>query len=185
MPTPDFNGVRSLEITIWLVAATGTGGPSIFHLRSAPPQKRQVKMYKLVFFWWSAACHRLFPEIFGLPPKLIMGSKGWTFIYIVKGNFSKIVYFKGTIRKFLNMVAAHIEGLRHPHAYLTHFFHVNVPLIFYFFSWSSLKRAGKTGRKFIRATPIFFVFVNCSMNAFCLIILRLSFVWIDFCLAAV
>jgi hypothetical protein len=32
----------------------------------------------------------------------------------VKGNFSKIVDFKGTIRKMLNMVAAHIEGLRHP-----------------------------------------------------------------------
>jgi hypothetical protein len=35
-------------------------------------------------------------------------------IYIVKGNFSKVVAFKEAIRKFLNMVAAHIEGLRYP-----------------------------------------------------------------------
>jgi hypothetical protein len=35
-------------------------------------------------------------------------------IYIVNVNFSKIVAFKGMIRKCLNMVAVHIEGLRHP-----------------------------------------------------------------------
>jgi hypothetical protein len=35
-------------------------------------------------------------------------------IHIVKVNYWKIVVFKGTIRKFLNMVAVHIEGLRHP-----------------------------------------------------------------------
>jgi hypothetical protein len=34
--------------------------------------------------------------------------------YIVKVNFWKIVAFKGMIRKFLNMVAVHIEGMRHP-----------------------------------------------------------------------
>jgi hypothetical protein len=33
-------------------------------------------------------------------------------IHIVNVNFSKIVAFKGTIRKVLNVVAAHIEGLR-------------------------------------------------------------------------
>jgi hypothetical protein len=33
------------------------------------------------------------------------------------------------IRKFLNVIAAHIEGLRYPpYAYMTHFFRVNVPL---------------------------------------------------------
>jgi hypothetical protein len=45
----------------------------------------------------------------------------------VKANFFKIVAFKGTIRKFVNMVAAHIEGSWHP-AYLKHYFHVSVPL---------------------------------------------------------
>jgi hypothetical protein len=46
-----------------------------------------------------------------------------------RNNFLKIVTFKRTIRKFLNMLAVHIEGTKHPpYAYLTHFFHVNVPL---------------------------------------------------------
>jgi hypothetical protein len=35
-------------------------------------------------------------------------------IYIVDVNFSKIVAFEGTIIKFLNMVAVHTEGTRHP-----------------------------------------------------------------------
>jgi hypothetical protein len=40
------------------------------------------------------------------------GAKDKISIYIVKGNFKKIVAFKGTIRKFLNM------GLRpSPHSY--------------------------------------------------------------------
>jgi hypothetical protein len=44
-------------------------------------------------------------------------------------DFFKLVTFKGTIRKFLNVVAAHIEGLRYPpYAYLTRSFRVNVPL---------------------------------------------------------
>jgi hypothetical protein len=34
----------------------------------------------------------------------------------VKGDFSKIVDFKVTIRKILNMAAAHIEDLRPPPA---------------------------------------------------------------------
>jgi hypothetical protein len=43
-------------------------------------------------------------------------------------NFSKIVAFKGTIRKFLNIVAVHIEGLRHPAICLFDtLFGVNVP----------------------------------------------------------
>jgi hypothetical protein len=41
----------------------------------------------------------------------------------------KIVAFKRTIRQFLNTLAVHNEGIRHPpYAYLTHFFCVNVPL---------------------------------------------------------
>jgi hypothetical protein len=42
-------------------------------------------------------------------------------IHIVNVNFPKIVAFKGAIRKFINVVAAHIEGLRYsplpPYAY--------------------------------------------------------------------
>jgi hypothetical protein len=41
-------------------------------------------------------------------------SGGGAFTYIVQVNFSKIVTSKGTIRKFFNMVAVHIEGSRHP-----------------------------------------------------------------------
>jgi hypothetical protein len=45
--------------------------------------------------------------------------------------YVKIVAFK-TIRKFLNTLAVHIEGLRHPPphmlTFLTHFFGVSVPL---------------------------------------------------------
>jgi hypothetical protein len=51
-------------------------------------------------------------------------------ILIVKRNFSKIVPFKRAIRKFLNMVAAHIEGLRYPPICLFEtLFRVNVPLM--------------------------------------------------------
>jgi hypothetical protein len=64
-----------------------------------------------------------FPEIYGLPPFSIVGAKD-KFFYIVNVNFSKIVGFKGTIRTFLNVVAAHTED---PFAYWTHFFRVNVP----------------------------------------------------------
>jgi hypothetical protein len=35
-------------------------------------------------------------------------AKGNISIFIGKGKFSKIIAFKGAIRKFLNMVAAHI-----------------------------------------------------------------------------
>jgi hypothetical protein len=47
------------------------------------------------------------------------GGKGKISIYIVKENFLKIVAFKGLIRQFLNMVAAHIEVLMHPPHMLT------------------------------------------------------------------
>jgi hypothetical protein len=40
-----------------------------------------------------------------------------------------MVAFKRSLRKFLNMLAVHSEGIRHPpYAYLTHFSRVNVPL---------------------------------------------------------
>jgi hypothetical protein len=52
----------------------------------------------------------LIPEICGLPPSSIEGAKDKKSNYIVNVNFSKIGAFKETIRKFLNVVAAHIEG---------------------------------------------------------------------------
>jgi hypothetical protein len=59
-----------------------------FLLRSALSQERQVKMYKPVFMVISA-CHRLFPEIWGLPPLSLVGAKDKIPIYIIKVNFSK------------------------------------------------------------------------------------------------
>jgi hypothetical protein len=43
------------------------------------------------------------------------GAKDAISIYIVTVNFWKIVAFKRLIRKYLNMVAVHIEGLRYLH----------------------------------------------------------------------
>jgi hypothetical protein len=43
-----------------------------------------------------------------------VGAEDEISIYIVKVNFGKIVAFKGMIRKLFNVVAVHIEGLRHP-----------------------------------------------------------------------
>jgi hypothetical protein len=56
----------------------------------AHPRQRQVKMQKPVLYGGMA--------------------KSKISIYIVQ-VFSKIIAFKGTIRNFLNMVKAHIEGL--------------------------------------------------------------------------
>jgi hypothetical protein len=44
-------------------------------------------------------------------------------------TFSKILAFEGTIRKFLNMVAVHIEGSMHPPICLFEtLFRVSVPV---------------------------------------------------------
>jgi hypothetical protein len=58
------------------------------------------------FMWWFPVC----------PYKKQWVAKSKILIYIVKVIFffSKVVAFKGTIRKFLNMVAVHIEGPSHP-----------------------------------------------------------------------
>jgi hypothetical protein len=45
-------------------------------------------------------CHRLFTEICGLPTSQYREAKDTISIDIVKVNFSKIVAFKGKIRKF-------------------------------------------------------------------------------------
>jgi hypothetical protein len=75
------------------------------------------------------------PQAFSIDLRLatiiysIVGGQMINSIHIVSVNFSKIVAYKGTIRKYLNVVAAHIEGLGNPpSAYLTHFFRVNVSL---------------------------------------------------------
>jgi hypothetical protein len=59
-----------------------------------------------------------------------VGAKDKISIYLVNVSFSTILAFKGTIRKFLNVVAAHIEGQRYPpYAYFTHFFLGQCPFI--------------------------------------------------------
>jgi hypothetical protein len=63
-------------------------------------------MYKPVFMVISA-CHRLFPEIWGLPPLSLVGGKGQNSYLYNKGEFFKKT-FKGTIRKLLNVEAAHM-----------------------------------------------------------------------------
>jgi hypothetical protein len=73
--------------------------PPIFHLRSA-----QVKMQKPVL-----CC--------GFRSVLIENhvvEKSKVSVYTENVIFSNVVAFTGTIRKFLNMVAVHIEGRRHP-----------------------------------------------------------------------
>jgi hypothetical protein len=71
------------------------------------------------FMRWSPVCHYRKQWV----------ARGKFSIYIVKVNFSKVVAFTGTIRKFLNTLAVHIEGkASSPYALLTHFVRVNVPL---------------------------------------------------------
>jgi hypothetical protein len=67
--------------------------------RLAPPQERGKYTHKPVL------CGDLRPstKVYG------GGVKDKIFNYIVKGNFSKIIAFIGMIRKFLNMVEAHIR----------------------------------------------------------------------------
>jgi hypothetical protein len=106
--------VCSLEKNMCLAAATGTVSPPIFRLRSAHPQKRQIKTYIPVF---RVMCGR--PQAFYRDLRsatiVVYGGQRIKFLFIIANvNFSKIVAFKGTIRKFLNTAAVHIEGLRHP-----------------------------------------------------------------------
>jgi hypothetical protein len=54
---------------------------------------------------WSPICHHSKQWV----------AKGEVLIYIVKVNFSNIVAFEGTIRKYLNMVTVHIgDPMHHP-----------------------------------------------------------------------
>jgi hypothetical protein len=84
-----------------------------FSLPVCSPTREAGKNVQTVFFWCSAACHRLFPEICGLPLSSLLGAKD-KISYSCEWEFSKIVAFKSTIRKFLNVVAAHIRGLKFP-----------------------------------------------------------------------
>jgi hypothetical protein len=78
-----------------------TISPPHFHPRSAPPQERQIKH-----------TNRFFPVIRGLPQ--VFSVYLFTDLY-GKGEFlKKKLALKGMIRKFLNMVEVHIDGLRHP-----------------------------------------------------------------------
>jgi hypothetical protein len=80
------------------------------------------KNVKTGFFLWSAACQRLFPR--DLRPATIVsvgegvGGGGGQRIYVISiyvanGNLKKWA-FHGTIRRILNVLAAHSEGLHYP-----------------------------------------------------------------------
>jgi hypothetical protein len=68
------------------------------------PTGEAGKNAETIFMWW-------FPN--GLYRKQWV-AKIKILLYIVKVIFSKNLAFKGTIRIFLNMLAVHIEGPRHP-----------------------------------------------------------------------
>jgi hypothetical protein len=57
------------------------------------------------------------------PPGIAVQGKRFKRIYIDIKILLKIVAFKGTIRNFLNTLAVHLKGRRHPpKCFLTHFF---------------------------------------------------------------
>jgi hypothetical protein len=70
-----------------------------FSPRVCSPTGEAGRNVQTGFFLWSAVWHRLFPDICGLPPSSIVGGKGYKFFDAVSLNFSKIVAFRGTIRK--------------------------------------------------------------------------------------
>jgi hypothetical protein len=94
------------------------------------PTEKAGKNLQTVFSGWSAACHRLFTEIYSLPLSQYWGAKDKISFYIVNVNFTKIVAFKGTIRIFLNVVTVHIQSIRHPTPYIIiwHTFFLSVSL---------------------------------------------------------
>jgi hypothetical protein len=71
-------------------------------------------MYKPGFFRVICGLPQAFYKDMRPATFFIVGAKDLIYFYLVNVNFSKIVAFKGTIRIFLNMVAVHIEGLKHP-----------------------------------------------------------------------
>jgi hypothetical protein len=74
-----FYAICSLEKRICLTAVKGTVSPSIFRLRSAPPQERQEKTYKTVFFILICSLPQVFfvTEIYVLPLSPIVGVHGY------------------------------------------------------------------------------------------------------------
>jgi hypothetical protein len=121
--------VCHLVITLLLAAATGSVRPPTFRLRSAPPQERPVKTFIPVFFRLICGLPQAFYRDMRSATIVIMGGKWLKFHLYSACEFSKIVAFKGMIRKFLYIVAVHIEGLGIlPYAYYTQFFRVSVPL---------------------------------------------------------
>jgi hypothetical protein len=106
-----FSCTRSapLEKAIWLAAATGTARPPIFRFWSASPHERQVKMYNPVFLMICGV-----PQAFSRDLRSatnVCGAKDKISFHV---NFKKIITFKGTIRKILDVLAEHIECLRYP-----------------------------------------------------------------------
>jgi hypothetical protein len=96
--------------------ATGTVSPPFFRLhlasvakkglpRLAPPIGKAGRYSQTGFMQYSLNCHCRKQWV----------AKDKISIYIVKVNFSKIVDFKGMIRKFLIMVAVYIKGPWHSH----------------------------------------------------------------------
>jgi hypothetical protein len=112
-PTPDFSCIRSAPWRKQFDKRLPREQYAFF-ASSAPHTGEADKNVQTGFSRWSAVCHRSFPLICGLLPLSFVGAKDDFSIDKVKVNFWKITSFKGMIRKFLNMVAVHIEGIRHP-----------------------------------------------------------------------
>jgi hypothetical protein len=106
--------VCHLWITIWLVAATATIRLPICCLRSAPHNERHIEMYKPVFLV-ICGLSQAFSRDLRLVTIVYTEGQRIKFLFILLNvNFSNILALWGTIRTFLNVVAAHIEGLRYP-----------------------------------------------------------------------
>jgi hypothetical protein len=84
------------DCNLTIAAGTGTVRPQICCLLSAPPQERQVEKYKPVFSG-------------DVRPATGFSRNLWRVTIVYSGGqrknlyFSKIVAFKGMVRKFLNM----------------------------------------------------------------------------------
>jgi hypothetical protein len=71
---------------------------------------------------------KAFIRYLGIVTIIFTGGKGYKIYLYRESGFFKILAFKGTIRKFLNVVAAYIEDLKYPHsAYLITLFSCQCP----------------------------------------------------------
>jgi hypothetical protein len=81
----------------------GDSHPAYFSSPVCSSREEAGKNAEAGFIRWSPDCHNR--------KQWMAESK--SSIYIVNGTFVKGIAFKGTIRKFLNKLAVHIEGIRH------------------------------------------------------------------------